>query len=526
MTNLLLLLKTDLIRTFAINKLKKANKLKTIAAIFVVIIIAIYAFFVMGTYTYLGIKYLRNYGLQQYVLPLVYFFGSFTIFYTTIYRAKSYLFNNDETLFAMPIKSSTILASRVITLICLSYVISAVVFIPAAVTYGVMFNLEIQYYIFAFLGLLFMPFVPNVLGGLFGYLIGYLTSKMGNKKIFESILTYLVVLLIMYISFNIPNIASKFVNNVDVVNKVLNNIGFLINSFMKMVIQYSIKDSIIYALTNIAAVAIFVAIFQSSYVKILQNLKVERTKSKFIEKEHTNKGIIATLLAKEFKMYVSIPIYILNTSFGVILIFLGSVATLFYDKDAIFKMVQFGDGSLPIYAYVIAIIAFCAALSNTAACSISIEGKNFWILKTLPIETKDIYISKILLNILVVIPLAFISTILFSISFNLSALQVIIITLLAILINVACSMFGILINLKFPRLDFTSYTQVVKQSLSSFIGIMVPLFVFMISIVAYTALNISIDTYILIIFTLLLIAVMVQYYILKTWGIKRFKEIN
>lgn len=526
MSNLVLLLKTDLIRTFKLNKLKKSNRFKSILTALLIVFIAVYIFFAMGSYTYLGIKYFQQYGLEKYVLPIVYFLCGFTIFYTTIYRAKSYLFNADDTLFAMPIKPSTILTSRVITLICLSYFVSTIIFVPAAITYGYMLKLGVSYYIFAFLGFLFMPFVPNILGSIFGYFIGYVTSKMGNKRIFETILTYIAVLLVMFVSFNVPNIASKFINNVDVINNVLNNVGFLIKSFMKMVTEYSLSDLLIYFVTNIVSVVIFVILFQSSYTKILQSLKVERTKAKFIEKEHKNKGIVSTLLTREFRTYMSIPIYILNTSFGIIIVLFASIAALFYDKDIIFKMANVSNGSLSTYAMILLMVAFCTTMSNTAACSISIEGKNFWILKSMPIKTNDIFLSKILLNILVVFPLTAVAIVLFSISFKLTIIQIITTTLLALGINISCSLFGLILNLKFPRLDFISYTQVVKQSLSSFLGIMVPLFVFVGLVVIYTKLNIAIDTYILLLFTLLLLAIMVQYNILKKWGIKRFNEIN
>jgi ABC-2 type transport system permease protein len=389
-----------------------------------------------------------------------------------------------------------------------------------------MLNLDISFYISAFIGYLFMPILPTILGGVFGYIIGYFASKVNNNKIFETVLTYVAVLLIMFVSFNIQSLAMKFINNVEVVNNVLSNIGFVINSFMKMVTENSIKDLLIYVFTNILSALIFVAIFTKTYIKIMQNLKVEKAKDKYIEKEHNSKGVITTLLIKELKMYLSIPIYILNTSFGVVLILFASIATLFYDKNALFKIMEVQPDAFPIYVLLLAGVAFLVAMSNTAACSISIEGKNFWILKTMPIKTKDILLSKLLLNILVVVPLCIISIILLGISFEITVSQILIVCLMAVVINLACSMFGLIVNLKYPRLDFQSYTHVVKQSLSTFLAIMVPLAVFFGFVILYSVLKMSIDTYILIAFALLLAIIVVEYYILKKWGIKKFNDIN
>ncbi len=527
MSKLLLLLKVDLVRTLSLNKIKGSkNVFKNIGMIIVFVFLISSLFTSVGMYTYMGVNFLVKYGLEKYVLPLVYFVCSFSIFYSTIYRAKSYLFNSEDNIFAMPIKPSTILTSRIIVLTLISYIVTTIIFVPAFITYGVTLKLGITYYLLAFVSYLFMPLLPTILGCIFGYIIGYLTSKVKSKKIFETILTYLAVLLIMYVSFNIQSLALKFVNNVELVNKILSSIGFIINSFMEVISNGSIKDLFIYIIANVASAWLFVFIFKNSYVKIVQNLKVENAKSNYIEKEHTQKGVLTTLILKELKMYFSIPIYILNTSFGVVLIFFASIATMFYDKDVLFKMMEIDVGMMPIYLLLIPVVAFSIAMSNTAACSISIEGKNFWILKTMPIKVKDIFLSKIVVNMLIVLPVMILSIILFGISFKMTILQTLIVILLAVFSNITCSMFGIIINLKYPRLDFVSYTQVVKQSLSSFLGIMVPLVFFFGLGALYMALKISIDIYVLLIFTLLLFIIMIQYTILKKWGTKIFNEMN
>lgn len=527
MKNLLLLLKVDLIRTISLNKLKEEKSiLKVIGTILVGLLILASLLFTMGTYTYLGTNFLKDYGLEAYVLPIIYVICSFTVFYTTIYRAKSYLFASEDNIFSMPIKSSTILTSRIIVLFILSLIPITLVFVPSFITYGIMLNQGFSFYVNSLIGYLFMPILPTILGGIVGYFIGYLSSKVSNNKIFETVLTYIAVLIIMFLSFNIQTLAMKFVNNVEVVNKILNSIGFLINSFMKMITENSKKDLLIYIFTNIASVLVFIAIFAKSYMKIVQNLKTEKAKDKYIEKEYKSKGTIKALLLKEFKMYLSIPIYILNSSFGVVLIFFASIATLFYDKNSLYKMMEIEPGTVSFYALLLAGIGFLVSMTNTSGCSISIEGKNFWILKTMPIKTEDILLSKLLLNVLVAVPLSIISIILFGISFELTLMQILTISLSAIVINLACSLFGLIANLKYPRLDFPSYQHVVKQSLSTFFAIMVPLAIYFAFIVGYSLLNIAIDTYVLIILTLLLVIIVVQYYILKNWGIKRFNEIN
>lgn len=526
MSNLLLLLKVDLFKTFSLNKLKNKSKLKFIGIILLTLFIITSIFFNIGFYTFMAIKYFSKYNLQTYILPLFYVLSSFVIFYNTLYRAKSYLFNSDDIIFSMPIKSSTILASRIITLTLLSYLVTTAIYIPSVVVYGVMLKLNISFYLLNLLTYIFMPLLPTILGSFIGYIIGYFTSKVNNKKIFETVITYSIILIIMYISMNIQNLITKFVHNIESVNKILNSIGFLVKSFMNIIFESSIKDLFIYIGINLLSVILFVSVFNKSFVKIVQKLNNMTTKNKYLGKKYNKKSVLLTLILKEIKMYFSIPIYILNTSFGVILIFFMSIITLFYDKEVIFKLIQLDIQKVPLYLIFLPLIFISISLTSTTSSGISIEGKKIWILKSMPIKVKDIFLSKIILNILIMLPLSIISIILFKVSFEFTLLQTLILILLATISAVTFSMFGIIINLKYPKLEYKSYTEVVKQSISVLISTFIPIIILFILISIYNIFKLPINTYVLIIFTLLLISIMVQYMILKKWGIKRFYKIN
>lgn len=113
---------------------------------------------------------------------------------------------------------------------------------------------------------------------------------------------------------------------------------------------------------------------------------------------------------------------------------------------------------------IIGIIVFCIVMSNTSCVSISIEGKNLWILKSLPVDEIDILKSKILLNILLTIPISVICFLVIGIKLEFEI--IIVVMLLIILLSIFSSILGLFINLLYPKLEFTSDVQVVKQSAS------------------------------------------------------------
>ena len=109
--------------------------------------------------------------------------------------------------------------------------------------------------------------------------------------------------------------------------------------------------------------------------------------------------------------------------------------------------------------------------TSTTCVSISLEGKNFWILRTSPISTRDMLIGKALVNIIVIEPLWLISSIILTFGLQLSFIHWLVMFLAGTAAAVLCALFGLLMNLLFPKLDAVNETQVVKQSMASMLGI-------------------------------------------------------
>ena len=89
------------------------------------------------------------------------------------------------------------------------------------------------------------------------------------------------------------------------------------------------------------------------------------------------------------------------------------------------------------------------------------------------------------------------------------------------------ALIGILMNLKYPKMDATSDTEVVKQSMSSMVAVFIGMFTAMLSIVVIVVgSTININLFIMLELLVFSIIVFVLWKILKKYGIKRFREIN
>jgi ABC-2 type transport system permease protein len=116
-------------------------------------------------------------------------FGICFIF--SIFATKTQLFEagDNEFLLSMPIKPLTILTSRVLSLLLMNYLYSAIVMVPALVVYLIMGQLSVMGIVSFVLVFVTLPLFSLALSCLFGWLLALATSKMRNKNIFTMILS-------------------------------------------------------------------------------------------------------------------------------------------------------------------------------------------------------------------------------------------------------------------------------------------------------------------------------------------------
>ena len=102
---------------------------------------------------------------------------------------------------------------------------------------------------------------------------------------------------------------------------------------------------------------------------------------------------------------------------------------------------------------------------------------------------------------------------------------ILLISILSIFINATI---GLIVNLKYPKMNASNDTEIVKQSISSVISVFIGMFIIFISIVSAIYLNkyFSLDNILLINITVLLIIAIISYIILIKWGQKEYKQIN
>jgi len=142
-----------------------------------------------------------------------------------------------------------------------------------------------------------------------------------------------------------------------------------------------------------------------------------------------------------------------------------AVAAIFFKNELAVSLGLFAPFVLLI-AY-----AFCLSTVYTPAISLSLEGNNFGLLKTLPIKGETIMSAKIIFNLLIEVPVIIFTFPFAAIGLGLDLWTSLASFLAVISFAVLTSIFFAWLNLFFPRFDFKSEAEIVKQSMSAFIAV-------------------------------------------------------
>ena len=162
--------------------------------------------------------------------------------------------------------------------------------------------------------------------------------------------------------------------------------------------------------------------------------------------------------------------YILNSFIGMILMTLFLVLSG-TGGAKIQKLESYFPANMKIL-FVLLIFGFTLVISNTTAPSISLEGKNLWIIKSWPVDEGKILLAKLCVHLTVTIPLLIVNCVIAGFIIRLSIADCIVLFVICALFAVLGGLTGLIYNLYFHRFDFYSDTQVVKNSSSVLLTIL------------------------------------------------------
>lgn len=523
MKNVLNLIKINFISIFKgmfnFNKKRKGASFLVTALLFLALLYFAFGS-LMNTFGYL----LNEVGELNYLIFIGALFSFVFVLFFITYEAQSYFFKTKdfELLSSLPIKNHEIVIAKYSSVLLSAYLYSSIILFPTIVVYFIYAPFNFGFLLLFLLGFLFSPLVPMALGTLLGLVVSLVTSKLKHSNIVYIILFFILLIAYFLLYYKMNNFINLLVQNGD---SFLSGMQYYLPSVAWFYMGFAGLDVLyifLFVILSLVVTALAIILLSLLYKKINYNLLKKATVKNKGELKYNKKSQVSSYLKLETKRYFSYPTYVLNTAFAlifmIILPFLIKYG-MFADLSGIENAEKFLQTIIPILS--ISLNAMFACMCVTTSSSISIEGKQITLLKSLPIKPSKIFFTKILFNNLLVFPFIFISgiinLILFFEYFNIFlSLMLFIIPIISI---ISFSTFGLLINLLLPKFNFDNVNQVVKQSLSLFIVLLSSMCVAIIPmVIGYSIQNLNNYIFYSIFALIYLIIFVVSFVILKVKG--------
>ncbi len=465
---------TENMSLFSINSKKQSKLGKKLFPIFMFFIIFSY----MWMYSNMLYEQLDEANVEFVGLLIFVFLTTILTIVEGIYKAPTLLFNckDDNMLFSLPIKKRTVLFVRILKFYIFELLYNSMFLLPAMVAYIRWVQVDWTYYLASAVGLLVFPIIPIVFSCIIGMITSSISAKFKKKNIVQILITFVLLIGVLYLSFNLQTLMAKIAEHATSITEVLTKLYFPAGLFTNMITNFNIVDLLILVGSNIGIFAVAIFVLSKIYFKISSSVKTIKS-GKTSNKQYIIKTTkpLASLVKKEFKKFMSSTTFVVNAAFGLVLFLIGCGVLTFNNSLIETFSAQFGITTEEVIALIpmmlVGFIIFSSLMTSITSSMISLEGRTFNILKSLPTKPYTIIKAKVLTALIVMIPCFLIGDTMVIIKYGCNLPELLLVLAASIIVPIFAETIGIVINLKYPKLDAINDAEVVKQSMSSSVAV-------------------------------------------------------
>ncbi len=505
---------------------KKFNKGKYVVGVGVVLFFSLLLIGYLAFNSYIVTEeFIKLSPLDYKYAPFAMFSNISTIIMIMLFTVILKATGNDKStdadlLLSMPFKKEEIIAAKSLSLFITDFALMFTVSYPSIVVYYILVKgTSVSLLINSLLLLITLTLLSTALSQILNFILKNLSKKTKLLSLIQTILMILLLGVFLLFNFHINDILTQ--NTSMDINESLNKV-LPVKIIFNFLLNNNWLNYFIILLITIILFVFSVILTSKSYGQ--KNEMISSNKKIKYEEQ----SIFANIFKKEASRYFNFPLYIMNTAIGIFLVIGASIYVLVQGRTfldmIVYQLLELSSNHTP---YIMVFLS-AAILSTvcTTYCSISLEGKTFWLLKVLPIDERQVIYAKVFFNVVLAGIGIIIST--FFMCLVLGFEYYLLFVVFQLLVCFFISSLGIYLNLEFPKLDWESEIVPVKQSMSVLIVMSLGVVISILSLAIYLLLANIIGillTWIVIFVVVVLFNLLINYLIL-TRGIKLFKNIN
>ena len=392
--------------------------------------------------------------------------------------SKIYYSKDVELLLPLPLRRNNIFISKILGSVTVAFLVSFIIFIPMVFPLIKFGNLSfLKFFSIIFLNLSNIIFTVLILSIIIILFMKIFAGIGGLKNLLQALGFIFVIVL----SFS-PQFLSKSDASKEFVEKNL-------IKFIKLLFpQVYIVDKV-YGMNNLSgflislgilllmAITLYALSFPLSNLMIDGVLKANNVSSK-VKKVRGNKNtsIAISLAKKDVSNVIKTPVYFFNLASGAfmfpILMIFGFLKgeSIKYIQEFFANTESFGFGKIDLFfVFMIVLFFYSAFITPLSLTSITREGKNIYLMQTLPISYEDQVKGRILGSCIFQIISSLPLLLLLAYFSKFNVIYIFAMLIGSFLGSYASSSFGIYYGIKYPKLDWENPQEAVKRNFPVFL---------------------------------------------------------
>lgn len=484
-----LLIKNRMIAQLGINvfryekdKHKRNSKIATAGAILIcLIMVAGYSGAMAYGYASLGLTRLIP-GIALVISSLI------TLFFTML-KAKAELFGyrDYDRIMSLPIPVGTIINSRLLNMYIWNTFYTILVMVPMGTVYVIFVKPSFSFYYLWIAGILLACLIPVTIAAVLGAAITAFSTKFRYANAISTILSIVMIIAVVAFPMAIPmgdNSPGQLFDSktgdlngeafsalAPLVSDAINRVYPPAGLFTQGISDGKILSFLLFAGISIGCYALFVFLLSIRYRQLCTALTSHRNRADYKLEALSQESMRFALYKKTIMRIIKSTICATNLLVGCIMAIILSAAMVIVGPEKVMASVEVQDYMPYVKGAACYVIAAIVAMTNTSAVSLSLEGRNIWIIKSLPIPPKTLYDSYLLTNLSFTVPTSLLCSVLVSISLKTSLIETAIMILTPLTFSLFTAVAGIFIGNRMAYYNWQDEVQLVKQSMVSATGL-------------------------------------------------------
>ena len=462
-----LLTKLQLINLFGLNEARHApdrrrrRGLAAMASLFVLLALMFCAYVGLACYG------LARIGLGKFAPLLLALVVSLVILVFTTLRAGGVLFDlsSYERLSSMPLRPTAIVVSRFLTMYIFDAALALGALLPGTVVCGAMLHPSASYYPMMLLGALVLPLIPMTVAMLLGAAVYALSARMRHKNLAVIVLSMALLLALMGGSFLLKGSEMDVLRFAGLLSGLFDRLAAIYPPAAWFARSVNAGNPGLYALLVAASAAFFALaswLIGRNFSSVCSLLNARAARGDFHMAAQRRRSPGAALFSREMRRYFASPTYVMNTLTGALMALVLSAAVWILGArnlaaEMLLSMEQ-------VRRFVPLVLAMMFLISPSTCCSISMEGRQFWLVRSLPVPQEKVYGAKLGVNLALTLPCWLLCEGMLLAALRPRGLEAAAMVLLPLGYILYGGVLGLWINIRAPMLNWESDRQPVKQS--------------------------------------------------------------